>query len=386
MFKDRKLLSLYLFYAAFFFSTGLTSYAGKFYGEIGLQDWQIGLIPAVSAFAALLTQPMWGTAADRVRYKRNVLTFALVCAAAFAFVVQSVVSWYIPLLLVLTMINLFTQSVSPISNAIAIEYTSSIGRDFGPVRMMGTVGYQVIILAAGFFFAKSLNGLYYAYGVLLLLAALTTRLLPKVEGHQHGRTKISFTAVFKNRDISLMLCLVFLAQVCSQFYIAFFSKHLGDLGVSNSLTGVITMLSVALEIPFLIFGDKLMRKMSIWKWIWIGLLVNGTRFLILSVAKTPLPIILSNFSSVALMACFEFFPAIYLSRAVSKELRGSIQSTYTMIAFGASKIVGSLLGGFIAEATGIPTVFAICGAMLMTVGIAMTVPLHRRAKIDTTMQ
>ena len=383
MFKDRKLMSLYLFYTTYFFAIGLTTYAGKFYGEIGLNDAQIGMISAVPAFVALFAQPVWGSISDRVHFKRNVLTVALLCAAAASLVVQSVVAWYMPLLLVLTLINTFTLPILPVGNAIAIEYTKDTGHDFGPVRMMGTVGYQIIILVAGFFFTRSLNGLYNYYAILLLLAALTTRLLPPVQGYQHGKAKISFTAVFKNKNVLLLFCLVFLAQLTSQFYLAFFSKHLGDLGVSNSLTGIITTLSVALEIPFLMFGDRLMRKMSIWKWMWIGLLVNGVRFLILSIVKVPALIILCNISSVALLACFEFFPAIYLSKAVSKELRGSVQNTYTMIAFGASRIIGTMVGGVIAEATSIPTVFAVNGAMLLVVGVLMTVPLNRRAKADT---
>ena len=383
VFKDKKLLSLYLFYISYFFAIGMTTYSGKFYGEIGLSNSQISLISAIPAFIALFVQPVWGTFSDRAKYKRNVLTLALVCAALCAFMVQPVVAWYIPLLLVLTLINTFTLPILPVGNAIAIEYTKETGHDFGPVRMMGTVGYQVIILLAGFFFATSLNGLYTAYGAMLLVAAASTLLLPPVQGHQHGKEKLSFTVFFKDKSLLLLFCLVFLAQMCSQFYLAFFSKHLGDLGINNATTGIITTLCVILEIPFLFFGDKLMKKMSIWKWMWIGLIINAIRFLGLSVAKTPVPIVAFGILSVGLMACFEFFPAIHLNKAVAKELRGTVQNTYTMIAFGASRIIGALIGGFIADATSIATVFGINGSMLAITAIVMTVPLLKRAKADT---
>jgi len=385
MFKDRKLMSLYLFYTTYFFAIGLTTYAGKFYGEIGLSNSQISLISAFPAFVALFAQPMWGSISDRVKFKRNVLTVALLGAAAFAFLVQPVVKWYLPLLAVLTIINTFTLPILPVGNAISIEYTKETGHDFGPVRMMGTVGYQIIILVAGFFFTTTLNGLYNVYGVLLIIAALTTRLLPPVQGYQHGKEKISFTVFFKDKSLLLLFGLVFLAQLCSQFYLAFFSKHLGDLGVSNATTGIITMLSVSLEVPFLFFGDKLMKKMSIWRWMWIGLIINAVRFLGLSVVKTPALIVTFGILSVGLMACFEFFPAIYLNKAVQKELRGTVQNTYTLVAFGISRIVGTLIGGQIAQATSIATVFGINGCMLLIVAIVTAVPLYRRAKADTLM-
>ena len=78
MLKDRKLLSLYLFFTVYFVGQGLTTYAPKFFGEIGLADSQIGLISAIPAFVALFVQPIWGMLSDRARYKRNVLAAALV--------------------------------------------------------------------------------------------------------------------------------------------------------------------------------------------------------------------------------------------------------------------------------------------------------------------
>ena len=382
MLKDRKLLSLYLFFTVFFVGQGLTTYAPKFYGEIGLADSQIGLISAIPAFVALFVQPIWGMLSDRARYKRNVLAVALVIGGLCCFLVQPAAGNFLPLLLVLTLVNTFLLPVLPVGNAIAIEYTRECGRDYGPVRMMGTVGFQVSILVIGLIFATSLNGLYNAFGLVLLASALCALLLPPVKGYQHGKERISFTVFFKDRALLLMFALVFLAQMAAQFYLAFFSKHLGDLGISNALTGLITTLAVSLEIPFLLFGDKLMKKLSIWKWMWIGLIVNGLRFVVLSIVRTPVLIVLSQIPSVFLLACFEFFPAIYLNKAVNKELRGTVQNTYTLIAFGASRIVGSLLGGFIADATSIPTVFAINGALLLLAAVVFFVPLRRRARMD----
>lgn len=381
--KDKKLLSLYLFYIVYFFSQGITTYSGKFYGEIGLTDSQIGLISAFPAFVALFAQPIWGTLSDRAKYKKNVVTFALLIAAALALMVQPASGSFWALLLVLTMMNTFNLPAMPVGNAIAIEYTRETGHNFGPVRMMGTAGYQVIILIAGLIFTKSLKGLYNAYALMVLLTALAAQLLPNVKGHQHGKEKVSFTAIFRDHSLVLLFCLVFLSQMCSQFYLSFFSKHLGDLGISNTLTGVITVLSVSLEIPFLMFGDRLMRKMSIWKWMWIGLFINALRYLLLSVVRAPALIIFSQVFSVAHLACFEFFPAIHLSKAVSKELSGSVQNTYNMIAFGASRIIGSLLGGLLADATSITTVFALNGCLLLIAALVMTIPLNRRAKADT---
>lgn len=380
--KDRKMVALYLFFIVYFFSIGITTYSGRFYGDIGLNDSQIGLIAALSAFVSLFAQPVWGTLSDRVKYKKRLLVFALLCAAGLALLVQPVTFSFLPLLVVLIVMNTFTLPILPIGNAIALEYTREHGHDFGPVRLMGTLGYQIIILVSGFIFATSLKGLYNGYAILLVASALIALMLPPVAGHQHGKEKANFTVFFKDKNLVLLFALGFIAHMSSQFYLTFFSKHLGELGISTTTTGIITTLSVSLEIPFLIFGDKLLRKMSIWKWMWIGLIVNGFRMIALSVVTSPSLIVATQILSVAQLGCFEFFPAIYLSRAVAPELRGSAQSTYNLLSGCTSRIIGSLVGGFVAQATSIGNMFAINGSMLLIAAVVLTVPLLKRAKTD----
>ena len=53
-----------------------------------------------------------------------------------------------------------------------------------------------------------------------------------------------------------------------------------------------------------------------------------------------------------------------------------------MISFGVARIFGALLGGFIADAAGIPVVFALCGGLLLTAAIAFHAPMRRQAASD----
>ena len=245
--------------------------------------------------------------------------------------------------------------------------------------MSGTIGYQVSILAAGFLLSDSLDGFYAIYGVILLCAALCAMLLPPIRGHQHGAKKVPLSTFLKNRDMLLVLGLVFIAQLAAQFFNAFFTKYMGDLGISNAATGVITTLTVVMEIPFLLFfGDRLLKKMSIYRWMWIGFVINGLRFLALSYARTPALILLTQLPSVALFACFEFFPALYLSTIVDKELLSSAQSVYQAVSFGLARILGASLGGVLAQALGIAPVFRLSGAMLLIVSLVSFIPLFKK--------
>ena len=280
MLKDRKLFTLYLFYGMNFISMGMSTFASKFYGDIGLTDGNIGMISAVLALVGLFAQPVWGMLADRSRYKRSVVVLSLALAGSMCFLVLPASAGFMPLLVVLLLQNTFYLPTAPVGNAICIEYTEEHGHSFGPIRMTGTIGYQVGILITGFVMSASLRGLYPAMGTVLLLAGAAAAFLPKVEGHQHSSEKVSIIELFREKKLLLLYMIVFLASIGHQFNLSFFSKHLGDLGISNTVVGIINTLSVALEIPFLLIADRLMRRFSIWNWLRIGLLVGAVLFVV----------------------------------------------------------------------------------------------------------
>lgn len=376
----RPLFSLYLYYGIYFVGLGLTTYAPKYYGAIGLSNTQIGLISAIPAFIAIFAQPLWGVLSDRSAKKKHVIAAGVLAAALCAFAAELLHAQYLALLAALTLLSVFTLHAVPVGSAIALEYTALHGKPFGPIRLTGTVGYQVGILLTGMLLPESLRGLYALYGALLLLAVLAAMMLPPVRGHQHGKTRVPLTALLGDRRILFMMGLAFLAQVMAQFYLSFFSKYLGDLGMSNALTGALTILSVILEIPFLLVGDRLYPKLSIFKWMWLGLFITGVRFIGLSYATTPLTLTLSLLLCVFILVCFEFFPAIYLSRNVSKELSGTAQNVYQTVSYGVARIVGALLGGMLAECFGIAMVFRMGGVMLLLAAAATFVPLWHKMK------
>lgn len=384
--RDKGLYALYLFYAVNFVAVGLTTYAPKFYGEIGLTDGQIGLISAIMAAVALFAQPMWGLLADRARYMRSVVAGALAAAGLTCFLVLPATQSFLPLLLVLTLYNTFQLPAMPVGNAIAIEYTGSRGHAFGPVRMMGTVGYQVGILVMGFVLAKSLRGLYPALGVMSLCAAGCALLLPPVRGYQHDEARVSPAVFLRDRRFLLLFTVAFLAHIGHQFNLSFFSKHLGDLGVSNTVTGFINTLSVILEVPVLLFGDRIMKRMSLWTWMTLALLIGAARFTLLSVVTSPVLIVLAQMLSFVHTACFEFFPFIYLGRVARKELLGSAQSVFQTISFGFARILGALGGGLLADAAGIPAVYAGFGGLMLVTAALFFLPMRQQAQIDARAQ
>lgn len=380
-----RLLSLYLYFGMYFVSCGLTMFASRYMGVIGLDNSQIGIITAIPAFVSIFAQPLWGMISDRSAHKNTSIIIGFLLAALCAFAAHVSGSRYLPLLAALTLLNTMTLPATPVGTSIALEYTAQTGSSYGPVRMSGTIGYQLSILVAGFLHSEQLTGYYAIYGVTLLCCAFCAMLLPPTKGHQHGGQKVPLIDMLKNRRLMSLLAVVFIAQVVAQFFNAFFTKYLGDIGIGNSVTGIITTLTVVMEIPFLIFfGDRIFKKLTIIQWMWLGLIINGLRFVALSYVRSPLVILLTQLPSVALFACFEFFPVLYLKEIVGKEVLSTAQSVFQMTSFGLARIVGASAGGMLAQALGIAPVFRMGGVMLLVCAAVMipSVRLPHRKEPD----
>lgn len=362
--------SLFAYHFIYFITTGMSTFVPKFYGEIGLSDSRIGLLTSVPTLIALLVAPALASLTDRVSRKRYMLSAILLFVAGSCLAVARATS-FLPLLAVVSVYTVFSTAAQPLATTIALEYTRETHQAYGPIRLLGTVGYQAGALLVGAILSQSLNNLYPLMGAVVLVALATTFAMPNIEGHQHKRERIPLTKLFSDRHVRWLYILIFLITITSQFYISFFSKHLGDLGMDNATVSWITLLSVLAELPFLYFGDRIARWTNIWNWLLIGAIANGVRWLGLALSRSALAIILFQIPGVTVLACFEFFPALYLARRVAPELSGAAQSVLTLTTFGAAKIVGSLLGGVICEYTGIPALMAFNGAALLVGSIAI---------------
>lgn len=372
------LVILHLVYFAVF---STITFLPKYFGELGLTDGQIGMLMSLPAIAGVLLQPFFGALTDRVRLKKFVVIGLLIGLSAVCFwlnVQTSLVMLFVGMLV----FYILQLPIAPAFLSISLEYMHGIGRDYGPVRLVGSVGYQLGALAVGGLFVASLHGIYAFLGWIMLATCAAACFLPPVAGHQHGRDRVRMRELLADKHVMALLGMVLVGTTTSAFYMSFFSKHLGDLGMDNTLTGVMLVVSVLAEIPFLIFSGRLWRRLSVWRWIQIGYVLNAVRWIGLAVFRQAGWILLFQSLAVSVMACFEFFPTLYINQRAQDSLKGSAQMMLAIVSFGIAKVIGSLLGGFVSDLVGIPAVFAFNGALLLAAFVATLRPVRRLIRED----
>lgn len=375
--------TLYGYHFVYFIALGFSVFASKFYAEIGLNNAQIGLMASLPVLLSLVVTPVIGNITDKVSKKRYVLTFMLCVMAGTCFLVDACATNFYALLACITVYALCSSSISSIFTNISLEYTREIGKPYGPIRLCGTLGYQVGELLVGYILATSLRKLYPLMGAGLIGSIILSFMMPDVKGHQHEKQRrMPFYKLFVKKNIRMLYIITFIPSIGNQFYGAFFTKHLGDLGMSNSTVSWIVMLSVVMEIPFLMFADRLAKKTSVWNWLMVCLATCAVRWLGLGLFKTVVPIVLIQQLSVTVMGLCEFIPSIYLNNHLPPELKGTGQSVKSFVSFGISNLIGGMIGGVLAQHLGINQVFVMLSVVTFVALVAFWIPTRRLIRED----
>ena len=163
--KHTGAVTLSVFYIVFFVLNGFTTFASKYYAEIGLTVSQIGVLTSLPTLFGMALMPLLGVLSDRAKRKKALVSCLLALTGAAYLLVDSLTDFslpqpatrFLPLLALLSLAQALIQPVTPICSAISIEYMESIGKSFSQIRMMGTIGHQLGVLLVGAFFVYSLR-------------------------------------------------------------------------------------------------------------------------------------------------------------------------------------------------------------------------------------
>ena len=371
--------SLYAFHFLYFILNGVSTFLPKYYAEIGISDSGIGLLSSAPAIVAMCAAPVWGMLTDRFREKRYSIWIAAGLTAAVCVLLDRCEA--LPVLLpCVCLYSACAAGTMPAATSISMEYCSQSGKPYGPVRLIGTVGFQAGLLLIPLLFPRRLSGLYLSLAAASVLAGIAALGMPRVRGRQYAAKKVPLRELFRDRKLVALYAVILFATVSSQFYMSFFTKHLGDLGMDNGTVSLIQLISVFPELPFLWFCDRLKKRMTVWQWVWIGIAVNGVRWVLFSFMKGAAGLaVVQLCTAVTVMACFETIPAFWVSSHVREDMRSTALAMLNVTTFGVGRLLGGLLGGVLCEITGIPFMFGLFGCALLAGAAALFVPLKKLA-------
>lgn len=197
---------------------------------------EIGALLAIGPLITIAAQPFWGMAGDRARSKNGVLLFMLLGSAA-AIAVYRLSPAYGYLIAATAAFTFFQSPVVPLSDAITLEYAVDAGWKFGRIRLAGTIGYAVIAVLAGLVARRRVENIFPLYLALTVLTMLTVWRLPRVQGHQAGKRRVSIRELFRHKHLVMLMVFSAAVHATLGFYYTFFPVYYRQMSAGNVLLG-----------------------------------------------------------------------------------------------------------------------------------------------------
>lgn len=365
-------VSFLLFNLVFFMMDTTGSYFQIYLNDIGLNKTMIGTITGTASLVALIFQPFFGVLTDSAPSKNRILQLLVILTAVlYPLILVSKSAAYI--LVIYVLYTIFRNFQHPLNTTMSVEFSERSGRPYGPIRMMGAVGYALMMSLVGVVSAQEqgVEKTFFLYSGVCLVNVLLIFLMPTMKGYNRRSEgkRISPLTLLRSRPIlTLMLFQILLGvsnSICRNYFGIYFTD---DMGGSNQLYGTMLSVAAAVEIPFLFMADRFLKKLGARRMLFILGIVTSIRWFVCFLAQntaTLFGVYCLNFINILETITY----SLLLSRMVAPQLKTSVQTLSATIQNVVSILISSYLGGFLADLVGIRPLFLAGGILSAAVTV-----------------
>jgi PPP family 3-phenylpropionic acid transporter len=244
-------------------------FVNLFYVSLGLRGTQIGAIGSVSAIVGLIVSPIVVTEIKKRSQARSILQASLVLAA-IAYFVLGYQTAFLPIVLIVFLQALVASGIMPTSDAMAVHVSEQAGTGYGSVRVWASVGWIITVLTSGWLIARKGFGAGFLGVTLMWLigAAVTLLIQPRYfvalnpEEKRGPGLRTAFKHIARDRVLlGYAVALIFMGFM-NNGVLQFENVFLSQLGASKQLISVAAILSAVVEVPFMIYADRYVRRVG----------------------------------------------------------------------------------------------------------------------------
>ncbi|MDD3172976.1 MAG: MFS transporter [Herbinix sp.] len=354
-------------------------FLSSYYSKAGLNALQIGTLLTIGPLFAIFIQPFWAILSDKTGRRKDILSLLVVGSGI------SMLSFYIghsflTFLIAASLLAIFCTSIFPLNDAITLRYANRYQLDFSRIRMGGTIGFATFVVIAGAIIKQYPTLLFlmgfFGYFVLLIFI----RILPEDEKVSSSDTKEGTISVplkekktgllhiFESKQIYFMLGFAFISQVGLSFNGCFIGVYMINLGLNESMIGIINCICALSEIPVLFIINRVLCKISTTKVIIFSSLLLGFRLFLITGGNIGFIIAAQALQGLTYMTIY-FSCAVFISKNVKPENQSKGQSALTIVQTGFGSIVGNIAGGYFVDKFGLIIAYRFIAVIVIIVSL-----------------
>ncbi len=330
---------------------------GTYLGEsLGFQGQQIGLVFGTTAVAAMISPFFVGMVADRYFATERILAI-LHGLGGLALLLASTRTAFPEFYTVLLLYALCYMPTLALSNSISFHQMEDPGREFPPVRVLGTIGWIVAGLVVGFLQLEDTDrpmqiAAIASIGLGGFCLALPHTPPTKAATRVTARDVLGLDALrlLRTRSFAVFVIGSFLVSVPLQFYYAFANPFLNEIGVVNA-AGKMTLGQMS-EIAFMLAMPWFFRRLGVKQMLLVGMAAWVTRYVLFASGDNASMVWMLYGGILLHGICYDFFfvtGQIYVDKKAPPDLRAAAQGLIAFVTLGVGMFIGSWLSGAVVD-------------------------------------
>ena len=387
---QRNLLTLRLYYFAIIGGSGfLFPFINLFYTQQGLSGTEIGVLATCTSLAALIAAPWWGRRSDATPHPRRLLQFGLLATSLcmLALSQQTIFAW---MALIVTLDALLSVNVAPLSDVVALAVTRQGRAGYGSVRLWGSLGWAVTALLGGWLIERT--GLFTMFAGYAISGCTSIALLAMLKMPRWGRSlpdrteagpaaqpwRATFAELWRDRTLlglTLALSLLWFAlNGLHQFEPVFLSQ----LGAGETIIGLASTIGAAVELPSMLFVDRLGRHHSSGSLLRMSFLLYAAAALSVVIAPTVPVILFSHAIDGVAYSFFAVASVLFIGEVAPGGQVTTMMAIFTVTLPALIRMISGPVSGWIFDARGAYVLYLV-GAIGAAAGwLIMNVMLKER--------
>jgi nucleoside transporter len=332
-------------------------------GTLHFSGEQIGLAFGTTALAAMISPFFVGMIADRLLATERILAALHVVGGAVLFYAstQTTFGAFYGVLLVYTLCYMPTLALS---NSLSFRQMADPGREFPPIRVLGTIGWIVAGLTIGSLGLEATATplrIASAGSIVLGLFCLMLPHTPPLEKSTTRRTTwadiigLDALKLMGERSFAVFVIGSFLICIPLQFYYAFANPFLNELNVSNAASKM--TLGQMSELFFMLVMPWFFRRLGV-KWmLLVGMAAWTARYAFFAYGNNGALVWLLYAGIVLHGICYDFFfvtGQIYVDTKAPPDLRAAAQGFIAFVTLGIGMLIGSWASGRVVDSYVLP--------------------------------
>jgi PPP family 3-phenylpropionic acid transporter len=267
---NRDLIFARAYYFAFMGGWGFVlPFVNLFYVSVGLKGAQIGTIGSISSIVGLIVSPIIVNEIKKRPQARGILQASLMLAAVFYFLLGQQTT-FLAIMVIVFFQSLAGAGIMPASDAMAVHVSQEAGTGYGSVRAWASVGWILIVPVSGWLIERfGFEAGFLGVSLMWLTAALLTLLIqpryfisPTRTGQPRSNLRTAFQYIAQDRTLLGYAIAVVFMGFLNNGVLQFENVFLSELGASKQLISIAGILSAIVEIPFMVYADRYVRRVG----------------------------------------------------------------------------------------------------------------------------